>query len=104
LDVNRIEVDFVNGKATRIVGRFSPVSPAANLNEEVLRKLKAGMTAQEVEKLVGSSPGEKVKHKETLLGDADRHVWHKQRFLSVTFEKGKVVRWDWEIGFNDKAK
>jgi hypothetical protein len=105
LDVNRIEVDFVDGKASRIAGRFSPVSPAADLNEEVLRKLKAGMTAQEVEKLVGSAPGEKVKHKDEFLGiEADRHVWQKQRILSVVFEKGKVVGWEYKMGFNDKRK
>jgi hypothetical protein len=58
LDVNRIEVDFESGKAIRITGRFSPVSPAADINEARLRAIKSGMTVAEVERAVGFAPTE----------------------------------------------
>ncbi len=100
LDVNRIEVDFEGGKAIRIVGRFSPVSPATDINEARLRAIKPGRTVAEVEKVVGIAPSEKLNREDK----SERYIWHKERRLSAIFEDGKVVNLQWTKGFLDKAK
>jgi hypothetical protein len=99
-DINRIEIDFKDGKATRIVGRFSPVSPAADLNEEVLRRIKSGMTVAQVERALLLAPREKLNRQDKSV----RYVWHQERRLSATFDKGKVVGIESAKGFRDKAK
>jgi len=99
-DINRIEIDFKDGKVTRIAGRFSPVSPAADLNEEVLRGIKSGITVAQVEQALPLAPLEKLNREDKPV----RYVWHQERRLSATFDKGKVVGIEWKKGFRDKAK
>jgi hypothetical protein len=99
-DINRIEIDFKDGKVTRIAGRFSPVSPAADLNEEVLHRFKSGMTVAEVEKVFPLAPLEKLNREDKSV----RFVWHQERRLSATFDNGKVVGIEYVKGFRDRAK
>jgi hypothetical protein len=99
-DVNRMEVDFDGGKAMRIVGRFSPVSPAADINETVLRTIKPGMTVDQVEQAVGFAPTEKRNRDDKSV----RYIWHRERRVSATFAKGKITGYEWTKGFRDKEK
>ena len=92
-NLNEITVDFRGGKAVRIAGSFSPAGPSKRLNEDVLRRLKAGMTPEEVDKVLG--PGAVVSEAAEKLV---RYRWFESEWVRVGFKGGRVVDAAWGRG------
>ncbi len=92
-DSNEITVEFRNGKAVSISGRFSPASPSKRLNETILRRLKAGVTPEEVDKVLG--PGAVVSETGEKLV---QHHWFESESVRVGFKDGKVADVSWGGG------
>jgi hypothetical protein len=81
----RIRIKFKDGKASDFEGQFSEHLKSKAINLESFKKLKKGMSAKEVEKLIGpanefSSPG----------GGIQYRTWEKFNLITVQFKEGKV--------------
>jgi hypothetical protein len=98
-DRSRVEVDFSekDGKAVAIRGTFSPHVKAKRITQENFRKLKLGMTEEELGKILGgrAQPGTVVTVKKIAPDteknrDIRRVEWTVARSLLAEFTKGKL--------------
>jgi hypothetical protein len=84
-----IRVEFKDGKAAQLVGRFSDRLRSATINRDVLKKLRRGMSEADVQKALG--PADEGSASE---GGAVR-VWRSARQITVQFTEGKVSGYLW---------
>jgi hypothetical protein len=108
-DVNRVSVEFIKGKAEFLWGQFSEKLPAKTVTLENFKKLRSGMTVEDVKNIMGAkfdkyqgamyvrgiAPFDDL----TVRDGATLYVWQKLRCIRVQFQDGKVSGYTWTQWF-----
>jgi len=112
-DVSRIRVEFDKGKATFLWGQFAKQIPSKTLNLENFRKLREGLTVQEVKAILGPD-FEDYSGTTYIRGGVGPFddltvpmgktfiVWQKVRRIMVQLSDGKVSGYTWTDWFRVK--
>jgi hypothetical protein len=90
-DVSRIQIEFINGSAVRMEGMFSPHIQSETIHFENFKKLEAGMTAADIEEILGSPQTLNQPTSEKIT-----RTWEKYNRLTVRIAGDKVSSSLWE--------
>ena len=100
-DVNRVRVEFIKGKAEFFWGEFSQKLPSKTVTLENFKKLRSGMTVEDVKKVFGADfdkyqgamyvrggvgPFDDL----TVRENTTLYVWQKLMRITVQITSGKV--------------
>lgn len=82
-DANRVRVEFKDGKVSNLEGHFDHRVRSRSVNEANFKKLKIGMSREEVDKILAGRPG--------LSYDGDKYTYEHRNAIEVQFKDGRVT-------------